>query len=371
MTKRRIIPMFLPYVSDEAISRVEKVLRSRWIGQGPIVDEFERAIEQELSVPYAIAVNSSSSALRLALTISGVGPGDEVVTTPMTCTLTNHPILEQFAVPVFADIQYNTGNIDPADVEKRITDRTKAIMCTHWGGYPCDLAELNELAGAHNLPLIEDASEAFGATYHGRPIGAISRFSAFSFQAIQIITTAEGGVLTVQDPSDASAACVQRWYGIDRMHRTPNIIGYYDFDITTVGYGYHMTNIAAAMGIEHLASLGIQQARRQTVAERYRQAFEGVGGIELLEHGTDRTCSNHFFTMHVERRSEFCQMMTARGISTSVVHYRNDAYTVFGGLRDDLPNLDRFSQSYIALPLHMHLTDDDIDYIIESVQAGW
>jgi perosamine synthetase len=371
MAKRKTIVMFAPYVSDEAIARVEGVLRNRWIGQGSLVDEFEQAVEKVLGVPHAVAVNCSSSALRLALDISGVRPGDEVVTTPMTCTLTNHPILEQFAVPVFADIQYDTGNIDPNDVERRITERTKAIVCTHWGGYPCDLDELNQIAERHGLPVIEDASEAFGATYRGRAIGAISRFTAFSFQAIQLITTGEGGMLITRDASDAEIARTQRWYGIDRKGRKPNIWGYYDFDIVTVGYGYHMTNIAAAIGLENLKSLKSQQLRRQAIAQRYREAFKDVAGVTLLRSDNDRTSSNHFFTMHVERRDDFCRMMADRGIEVSIVHYRNDAYTVFGGIRDDLPQLDRFSSSYIALPLHMHLTDDDVEYIIETVRSGW
>lgn len=371
MTNRKPIVMFAPYVSDEAIPRVEKVLRSRWIGQGTIIDEFERAVEKTLDVRHAVAVNCSSSALRLALAISVVGPGDEVITTPMTCTLTNHPILEQFAVPVFADIQYDTGNVDPNDVERHITSRTKAIVCTHWGGYPCDLDELKQIAERHGLPVIEDASEAFGATYRGRSIGAISRFTAFSFQAIQLITTGEGGMLITQNSSDAEAARIRRWYGIDREHRKPDILGYYDFDIITVGYGYHLTNIAAAIGLENLASLKSQQSRRRAIAQRYREEFKDVAGVTLLRSNNDRTSSNHFFTIHVERRDDFCRMMAERGIQVSIVHYRNDAYTIFGGIRDDLPQLDRFSSSYIALPLHMHLTDEDVQYIIETVPSGW
>jgi len=371
MPNQKTIVMFAPYVSDDAMARVEKVLRGRWVGQGPLVDEFERAVEKTLGIANAVAVNCSSSALRLALDISGVGPGDEVITTPMTCTLTNHPILEQFAKPVFADIQFDTGNMAPSDVERRITQRTKAIVCTHWGGYPCDLDELNKVAERHGLPVIEDASEAFGAVYRGRPIGATSRFAAFSFQAIQLITTGEGGMLVAQNASDAEAARIQRWYGIDREHRKPNILGYYDFDIAKVGYGYHLTNIAAAIGLANLTSVGAQLARRQMIASRYREAFEDVSGITLLRSDNDRTSSYHFFTMHVESRNDFCRMMTARGVQVSIVHYRNDVYAVFGGERNDLPQLDRFSGSYVGLPLHMHLTDDDVQYIIQVVQSGW
>ena len=371
MSTRKQIVMFHPYVANEATERVIQVLHSRWIGQGPLVDEFEKELEERLNIPHVLAVNASSSALRLALSIAGVRPGDEVITTPMTCTLTNHPILEQFATPVFADIQYESGNIDPTDIEHRITERTKAIMCTHWGGTPCDLNEIHEIADRYGLVVIEDASEAIAATYAGKPIGAISQFTAFSFQAIQIITTGEGGALVTVNPEDSEQARIQRWYGIDRNRRKPNEIGYYDFDITVMGFGYYMTNIAAAMGLENLKLLPSMLAHRRSVVNQYRLGLEDVPGCNLLRSYHDRESSNHFFTIRVERRNEFCRKMKDYGIQISVVHYRNDAYTVFGGLREDLPQLDRFSESYVALPTHMYLTQDDVEYIIATIRSGW
>lgn len=370
-TNEKETVMFRPYITEKSIERVGQVLSSRWIGQGPLVDEFERSIERKLGIPFAVAVNSSSAAIRLALAICGVRPGDEVITTPMTCTLTNHPILEQFARVVFADIQYDSGNIDPSDVEHRITPYTKAILCTHWGGQPADLTELNEIASRHGLVVIEDASESFGATYQGKPIGSISRFTAFSFQAIQILTTGEGGLLAVRDEAGANLAKTLRWYGIDRNNRKPNVLGYYDFDITSMGFGYHMTNIAAAIGIENLKSLDAQKHHRKIVVDRYRTAFEGVPGITLLAKKHDRESSKHFFTMHIDGRDDFCRKMKENGIQVSIVHYRNDAYSVFGGLRTDLPNLDQFSRSYIGLPTHMYLSSEDVEYIIAVVQSGW
>jgi perosamine synthetase len=363
--------MFAPYVSADSATRVGELLSQRWIGQGALVDEFERAIEKAIGIPKAVAVNCSSSALRLALDICGVGPGDEVITTPMTCSMTNHPILEQFAKPVFADIQFETGNIDPRDVEKRISLKTKAIICSHWSGYPCDLDELNQIGNRHGLPVIEDASEAFGATYRGRSIGGVSRFAAFSFQAVQVLTTGEGGILAVLSADDAEKAKRKRWYGIDRAGRKPNVVGYYNFDVTEVGYGYHLTNIAAAIGLSNLPLLSIQQSRREEVSSRYRNAFKNEAGIGLMKADSDRSSANLFFAMHVDRREEFCGMMLNNNIQVSIVHNRNDAYSVFGGKREDLPGLDLFSRTYIGLPIHMGLDDDDVEHIITTVRAGW
>ena len=371
MSDKKPIAMFSPYVSPEAVDRVAAVLQTPWIGQGTLVEDLERAVERALGVPNAVAVNGSSSALRLALAICGVGPGDEVVTTPMTCTATNHPILEQFAKPVFADIQPETGNIDPEDAKRRITPRTKAIVCAHWAGNPCDLDDLHRVAASRGLPVIEDASEAFGASYRGRPIGAISRFTAFSFQAVQIVTTGEGGLLTAPEARDAEAARIRRWFGIDRARRVPNAAGYYDMDIETVGYGYHLTNIAAAIGLANLSSWEDRRFRRKAFAARYREAFKDVAGAALMRADDDREPSYHFFAIRVERRDDFYRMMAGKGIQVSVVHGRNDAYSAFGGMRSDLPCLDLFSATHIGLPTHSRLSDEDVEAVILAVRSGW
>ncbi len=371
MSGTRQINMFQPFVSPTAIDRVSKVLKDRWIGQGPLVDAFEQAFEQHLAIKNAVAVNAASSALRLALSIAGVGPGDEVIASPMTCTLTNHSILEQFAVPVFADIQVETGNIDPSDIEQRITERTKAILVPHWAGNPCDLDELAAIGRRHDLAIIEDASEAVGATYRGKSIGAVSRFTAFSFQAIQILTTGEGGLLSTLSPEDAERARLQRWYGIDRKGRKANAIGYYDFDIEQVGYGYHLTNIAAALGLGNLEFLDDALTRRRKIAHLYRQSLHGVPGFRFFTEHHDRQPSNHWVSAHVERRVEFCRKLKDRGVETSIVHARNDLYTAFGGRREDLPALDRFDKTYIALPCHQGMDDEAVGHVADVIRSGW
>ncbi len=371
MTAHKVINMFSPHMSPRAIERTTEVLRTPMIGQGQVVDEFERAIQKTLCLSYVVGVNNSSSAIRLALDICGVKPGDEVVTTPMTCTLTNHPILEQFAKLVFADIQLDTGNIDPVDVARRITPKTKAIVCTHWAGTPCDLDELNVIARQHGLAVIEDASEAFGATYRGRSVGLHSRFIAFSFHAIQIVTATEGGVLAMQMASDDGLARMKRWYGIDRIGRKPTVLGYYDFDVNTMGFGYYLTNVSAAIGIENLATLADQQAHRQKIAEVYWQGLTDIAGLTLLRHHDDRCPSYHFFTVLVDRRDEFCRKLDTAGVRVSIVHARNDEYSIFGGIRSDLPNLDRFSKSYIGLPMHMGMDEGDATRIVNVIRSGW
>ncbi len=369
----RHVVMFYPYISEDAIRQATAVLRSRWVGEGAVVKKFEAALCDKFGFHYALALCNGTAGLRLALAVAGVGPGDEVITTAMTCTATNTPILEQYAKPVFADIQWGTGNIDPTDIEHRITERTKAIMMVHWGGYPCDLQEIHEIAGRHNLPVIEDGAHALGASYHARPIGTISPFTMFSFQAIKQLTTVDGGLLMMVNRETYDEARIRRWFGIDRDNRVPSERwpGYKAWDQAQVGYKYHMNNVNAALGLGNMEHIDDILARRYQIVARYRQALESVPGITLFERQDDRASGDWLFTMHVENRMDFHRALLERGVESSVCHIRNDLHPVFGPLRDDLPNLDRYQKTYISIPLHDHLTDEDVEYVIEIVRRGW
>ncbi len=365
------IVMFYPNVDSQATESVRQIMHSRWIGQGEKVEAFEIAIKKTFNIPYASAVNCGSAAMRLALAIAGVGPGDEVITTPQCCTATNHPILEQYAKPVFADIQYLTGNLEPKDAQRRITERTKAIIAVDLGGYPCDVDELQSVAKKNNLVFIQDASDSIGARYKNRYVGTVARFTVFSFGAVQQVTAGEGGMLCCLDEKDALQAQRRRWYGIDRKRRIPTIDGYYDFDIVETGYGYHMTNIAAAIGIVHLNNLEKILTRRQQIFRMYMSGLNKIPGLKLFEYKEDRTYAYQLFTVHVQKRDDFCKMMRDKGIEVSIVHARNDQYSIFGGSRDDLPVVDRYSRTNISLPLHNKLTYEDVNYMIKSIRSGW
>ncbi len=369
-TKRRV-GLQRAYVSEGAVERVIGTLRSGWIGQGERGQEFEEAFRKSVSVPYAVAVNTCAAALRLALAISNVTPGTEVITTPLTWQATNHPILEQFAHPVFADIQYLTANLNPADIEHRITEKTRAILCVHWGGYPCDMAEIHSIAKKYDINVIEEAAEALGGTYHGQPVGTLSRFTAFSFYAIHTVTTVEGGMLTMLNEDDYETARRCRWFGIDRAARKPSVNGYYEYDVTEPGYNYPMTDVTASLGVAHLRDLPALMNRRKEIAEQYRRSLERVPGLSLFENRSDRSSGYGLFTIHVEKRDDFCRMMRSKGVDVSVVHVRNDQYTIFGGLREDLPILDQLSKTYICIPMHNLLSDDDVRYVIDCISEGW
>lgn len=369
--KQHRVRMFSPYVSESAIERTVKTLCSGYIGEGHIVKEFEEEFRKVIGTPYPVAVNSCTSALCLAVSMAGVKYQDEVITSAQTMMATSHAILAQQAKPIFADVQYMTGNIDPNDIEHRITTRTKAISVVHWAGYPCDLTEIHAITSKHNIPVIEDAAHALGAQYRTKPIGSISPYTCFSFQAIKHITTGDGGMLCLTDEEKYEEAKRRRWYGIDRVNRKPSVLGEAEWNVTEVGYKYHMNDIAASLGVEHLKDLKSILDRRMIIVKRYREGLNKVSGIALFESKEDRVSANWLFTMHVEKRADFARAMHSRGVEVSVVHLRIDKNDVFGGLRHDLPSLDKFTKTHISIPLHNNLTDEEVDYIIQSIKEGW
>lgn len=366
------VPMFYPFVPETVIDKVIEALRSRWVGQGPKVDAFEREFSKVFGLKHVVSLNSGTSALRLAYALAGVGLGDEVITTPFTMVATNTAILEQNAKPVFADIKYETANLDYNDIERRITKKTKAIACVHWGGYPCDLDEIHKIAAEHDLPVVEDAAHALGATYKNKPIGSISDFTIFSFQAIKHITTGDGGMLSVTDKEKYEEAIRRRWFGIDRAARKPSILGHDPtYDITEVGYKYHMNDIAATMGLEQLTYFDSIFKRRAEIAKIYREELESVSKVTLLEKKSDRVHANWLFAMHVKDRIKFAKEMRSKGIEVAVHNWRNDKYTIFGGLRRDLPNTEKVNETLICIPLHPRLSDEDVNYVTSSIKKGW
>ena len=365
--------MFKPYVNVEpAVNLVRETLESGWIGEGPKVKRFERELRERFGFEYVLALNSGTAGLRLALALAGVGPGDEVITTAMTCTATNTPILEQFATPVFADIQYWTGNIDPSDIEHRITEKTRAILCVHWAGYPCDLIEVHDVARRYGIYVVEDGAHALSASYRGVPIGAYSPFTMFSLQAIKQLTTADGGLLTLRDKELYEEGKRRRWFGIDRDRRRMGLNGYAHWPQVESGYKYQMNDVAASIGLANLMVIDELLERRHAIADRYHRELQGVPGVGLFDRRVDdRTSGDWLFTIHVERRDDFCRMMHDAEIDVSVAHIRNDLHPVFGPRREDLPNLDRYERSYISIPLHNHLSDDDVTRVIDTIRGGW
>lgn len=367
---------FHTHISPRARTLVQEVLESGWVNEGPMTRRFETALAERLGLSRPVALNSGTAALHLALAVAGVGPGDEVVLPAQTFVATGLVVLMQGGKPVFADVDPLTGNLTAAALERALTPRTRVVIPVHWAGYPCDLDELHAVAGGAGsyrggLAVVEDAAHALGATYRGRPIGAVSRFTAFSFQAIKHLTTGDGGALACLEGEDERQARARRWFGIDRDRSPASILGEREYDLDVVGYKSHMNDLAAAVGLGNLEDFAERLERRRAIAARYRRELAGLPGLRLPPLAPDRTHAYWLFPVLVEKREAFVRALAGRGVPASVVHRRIDRHRLFGGGRSDLPGQAAYDARQISLPVHEGLTERDVETVIAAVRGGW
>lgn len=354
---------------------LKKVLFSGFVNEGAQVTEFENRLRKLAGNPFTMATNSCTSSITLALKIAGVGPGDEVITSPMTCVATNTPISNLFAKPVWCDIDVNTGNIDSAKIQEKITGRTKAILFVDWTGIPADLDKINAIGRKHGIKVIEDAAQGLGASYKGRNVGSISDFTCFSFQAIKHINTGDGGALSFSEEADFQRGKKLKWFGIDR-EATKDSAGNWkgsrwDCVIPEAGYKFHMNNIEAAIGIEQLKSFGaILKAHRRN-AGYFVKSLNGVAGIRLpkIEQGVEPAW--WVFMLFAERRDDLSRKLAERGVHSSMLHVRNDIYECFEGSKQDLPSVTRFQESELCIPCGWWVCAEEREYIVNIIKEGW
>ena len=365
------IPLFRPLIREEAIEAVGDVLRSGWLGLGPRTAAFESAFAAYVGAPHCVGLSSCSASLELALTVLDLPPGGEVVTTPLTFVATNQTIVRCGLRPVFADVDPTTGNLDPADVERRIGERTVALMLVHYGGYPCDLDELYSVARRHELVVVEDCAHAAGALYHGRRVGSHGDLHAFSFNPVKNLPMGEGGALTVRSEEHAARLRRLRWFGIsaDTYDRASGASYRWDYDVLEPGFKAHLNDVQAAVGLAQLAYLDQDNARRAAVAERYREGLGGVAGLELLRRDDDREGSNHLFSILADERDRLVDRLAAERIDAGV-HYRPSYdFAIFDG--EPLAGVESFWRREVSLPMHVALTDDEVDRVVGVIRAGW
>lgn len=357
------ISLFQTVVTPKAIKYVNEVLTSTWLNEGKWVFEFEMALSQEFGFKHLTTTNNCTSALHLSLLAAGVYPGSKVIIPAQTFIATGQAVLMAGAHPVFADIDPNTGNIDPRDVRRKIDDTVRAIMPVHWGGFPCDLSLLSEMAG--DIPIIEDAAHALGAN-----VGT-SDFNCFSFQAIKFLTSGDGGIVVCQEKDRLDEIKRQKWFGIDRndMQRRPE--GDRGFKVCELGFKYNMNNITAAIGLGNLDGIHDRLARRRKIAEIYLRELDDVAGIKLLRPNSVSDHSYWVFTMLVENRLSFIESLNERGIACSVLDRRIDEHPVFGGLTPGLKGQEYFDDHQISIPVHDGLSDDDVERIVDTIKKGW
>ena len=366
MEKSNIV-MFYPFISPEAKDELMRTLDSRWIGQGPRVDRFERAFAEKFEIPddyRAVALNSGSSALDTAIDLLDLGPGDEVITTPLTCTATNIPLLRKGVRLVFADIDPSTLCLSAEDLVSKITAKTKAITNVHLGGIENDLSFVEE---QFNIPVIDDCAQAIG-------IFTKVSFSCYSFQAIKTLTTGDGGMLVCNNAEAAHTAKLLRWFGIDRDVKRaarwqPYVAREITHDIERLGHKRQMTDLAAALGLGGLKAYDRIIAAREAIFDIYRDIR--TPGFRLVDAAPGKKNVYWLATAIVDRRDAFVEKLQGHGIETNTVHVRNDIYRIFGGNRHNLPVMNDLEESYISIPIHNHMTTDDAFYIRKAIEEGW
>jgi perosamine synthetase len=364
------IPIYNTYISPTANQIINEVLNSTFISEGLKVKEFEAQLNSRLGLQNPVTLNSGTTALHLALDLAGIKKEDEVILPAQTFVASALTILQQQAKPVFADIDYYTGNISIESIQQKITSHTKAIMPVHWGGYPCQLDEINKIANENNLIVIEDAAHALGAKYKNKVIGTISDYTCFSFQAIKHLTTGDGGAICVKDKNKYTEALAKRWFGINRAESAASELGERIYNISALGYKYHLNDYAAALGLANLVGFNERLKNRIETAKYYDKELKTVSGIKLFEYNSENESAYWLYGFHVEERLNFIRKLKEYGITASVIHQRIDRNSVFGGL-NDLPNQAKFDETQIHIPIHDAITLENANHIINVIKSGW
>ena len=371
------LPFSPPAVGEDEIAEVVEALRSGWITTGPKAGQFEAAFAARLGAPGALGLNSCTAGLHTALATLGIGPGDEVITTPMTFAASVNVIEHVGARPVLVDVEHDTLNIDPAAVERAITPRTRALLPVHFAGHPAELDALSALARQHGLAVIEDAAHSLPAAYRGRPIGSGTNPVSFSFYATKNLTTGEGGMLT-GSAEFLERARVLSLHGMDRDGwKRYAKGGNWFYEIVAPGFKYNMTDIQAAMGLAQLRRLDAMQRRRREVVSLYHDALRDEEAVELP---VERGHVEHAWHLYVVRlrldrlridRDQVIRELTARNIGTSVhfipVHLHPWYRERYGFVPGQFPVAYASYLRTISLPLHPGLTDEDAGDVTDAV----
>ncbi len=363
--------IFKPFVSRESIDLVEKTLKSGFINEGKNVIKFEKLISSVLEIKKPLTLNSCTSALHLALILSGIKKNDEVILPAQTFVASATSVLMCGAKPIFADINLDDGNISLESIKKKITNKTKAIIAVHWAGYPCDLTEINNLAKKHNITVIEDAAHALGAKYKGKIIGNISDYTCFSFQSIKHLTTGDGGLISLKRNFDFNKCKRIRWFGIDRQKTKFNKLNVRNSEIFELGYKYHMNDIAAAIGIGNLMNFKKNQKKRVRLANLYHENLKNITGLTQLKYKKNRQSAWWMYNFKVEKRDKFIKMLQKNNIEYSAVNTRIDLNPLFKTSRAFLNNQNQFDKTQLSLSTDPNKSIKDAEKAINVIKRGW
>ena len=379
MTQPKFIPYAKQWIDEEDIQAVTEVLRGDYLTTGPAVGKFGEDVARVAGTKYAVAIANGTAALHAAAAVAGIGPGDEVITSPITFVASANCALYLGATPVFADIDPRTYNIDPVDVERKITSRTKAIIPVHFTGQPCDMEPLREIAKRHNLIVIADGAHAVGASYKGQPAGAWADMTTYSFHPVKQVATGEGGAIATDNPEYYEKLLLFRSHGITRdpaKFRFGNQPWYYEQQ--TLGYNYRMTDFQAALGSSQLKKLPMFLKLRREYVRRYNEAFRDMAGIIVPWQNPVGESAWHLYIIRLEPeklkvgRDRIFKELWARGIGVNIHYipvYFHVYYRDLGYPQGLCPQAEKLFEEMITIPLFPAMTDADVTQVIETVKA--
>lgn len=373
---------FLPYsqqwIDEEDIKAVNDALKSDWITQGPKIVEFEKLVSKFCNVKYAVAFSSGTTALHAAAYSAGILKGDEAITSPITFAASANCVLYQGGNVVFADIKKDTYNIDPIEIKKKISSKTKVLIPVDYTGQPCDIDEINDIAEKNNLIVIEDASHAIGAEYKDKKVGGLSDLSVFSFHPVKHITTGEGGMVITNNKELFEKLQIFRTHGItkDPEKMKHNEGGWY-YEMQHLGYNYRITDFQCALGISQFKKLNRFVKRRRDIVKKYNKAFDQSKEITIPYEKPDVKSSYHLYMIQLDfemlkvNRRKIFDALRAENIGVHVhyipVHLQPYYKQMFGYKKGDYPNAEEYYSNALTLPLFPKMKDSDVDDVINAL----
>lgn len=370
-----MIPYGKQTIDQDDIQAVVDVLKSDFLTTGPKIAEFEQTVADYVGAKYAVAISNGTSALHAACFAAGIGPGDEVITTPLTFAASANCVLYCGGTPVFADVDPKTYNIDPEDIRRKITDRTKAIIAVHLAGQPCDMDAIHSIAHEYGLIVIEDGAHALGSVYKGKKVGSLSDMTTFSFHPVKPITTGEGGMIVTDNEDFYKKMILFRSHGITRddsmMTRNDGPWFYQQFDL---GYNYRITDIQCALGCSQMKKLDRFLARRKEIVAHYNEAFADCDNIITPYQLSDTESGWHLYIVQVKNcdRRQVFEKMREKGIGVNVHYipvYMHPYYQEHGYENVHCANAEEIYSHIISLPLYPGLTSEQQDYVIDTLKS--
>jgi dTDP-4-amino-4,6-dideoxygalactose transaminase len=370
--KKRFLTFGSPSIGEAEIDEVVASMRSGWLGTGPKVARFEQDFRKYVGADHAVAVSSCTAALQLCMRVAGLKSGDEVITTPLTFCATVNAIIHAGATPVLADIDPATMNIDPNQIESKLTSRTRAIVPVHFAGRACDMNSILDIAQRRNLKIIEDCAHAIETEYEGKRAGTMGDFGCFSFYVTKNVTTAEGGMVIARREDDASRVKILALHGMSKdAWKRYSDEGYKHYFVVDAGFKFNMTDLQAAIGIHQLKRVENSWRRREQIWKRYDAAFADLDLVTPTKPQAATKHAYHLYTILIDNRDEFLNAMTRHNIGVGV-HYMSIPehpyyQKTFGWKPKNYPNAMRIGRSTVSLPLSAKLSDADVADVIGAV----